>query len=82
MKVEPLKMTSSGWSFDSVDLSMHTKLYTSGNTEIPFYSLITYPDGGLITSANDLSKYLIELIKGYNGKGTLLYNLLMKIDPT
>jgi hypothetical protein len=25
-----------------------------------------------MTNINDLSKYLTELIKGYNGKGTLL----------
>jgi len=53
-------------------MSMHTKLYLDPETEIPYYKLITYPDGGLITSANDLSKYLIELINSYAGKGTLL----------
>jgi len=70
--LNPLKMSSTGWSFADVELSKHTKLYQNPDTEIPFYSLITYPDGGLITSANDLSNYLIELIKGYKGEGILL----------
>lgn len=69
---DPLKMSSTGWSFKEINLSKHTKLYLDQNTEIPFYSLITYPDGGLITSAVDLGMYLKELIKGYNGNGTLL----------
>ncbi len=43
-----------------------------GNSLPVFFHLITFPDGGLITSPMELSKYLIELIKGYSGKGTLL----------
>lgn len=70
--LQPLNMSNSGWSFENVDFSKHSKLYSSPDTEHPFYTLITYPDGGLITSVNDLSIYLTELIKGYSGKGTLL----------
>jgi hypothetical protein len=39
---------------------------------LPRYSLITYPDGGLITSIEDISKYLMEMIKGYQGESTLM----------
>lgn len=70
--LKPLNMKSSGWSFDQIDLNAHSKLYGNPQTEIPFYSLITYPDGGFITSANDLGLYLSELIKGYSGEGTIL----------
>ncbi len=70
--LQPLKMSNSGWSFDKIDFSKHSKLYSSTETEYPYYTLITYPDGGLITSVNDLSLYLTELIKGYSGKGTLI----------
>ena len=70
--LEPLKMSNSGWSFENIDISKHSKLYLSTEIEYPYYTLITYPDGGLITSANDLSLYLTELIKGYSGNGTLL----------
>ncbi|MGB5819920.1 MAG: serine hydrolase domain-containing protein [Saonia sp.] len=78
--LEPLGMSSSGWRFEDIDISKHTKLYALSGDEIPFYSLVTYPDGGLITSINDFSNYLSELINGHSGKGALLtkesYNLL------
>ena len=70
--LKPLNMSSSGWSFDDIDLPDHSKLYIKPSIELPFYSLITYPDGGLLTSSADMAKYLTELIKGYNGEGTLL----------
>jgi CubicO group peptidase (beta-lactamase class C family) len=65
-------MQKSGWSFEAINMKNHTKLYVNPETEIPFYSLVTYPDGGLLTSVNDLAKYLTELMKGYSGEGTLL----------
>lgn len=70
--LEPLKMNASGWTFNDIDMTKHTKLYTLTGKEIPLYSLVTYPDGGLITSMSDMSKYLSELIKGYSGEGELL----------
>ncbi|MBD0402627.1 serine hydrolase [Flammeovirga sp. EKP202] len=68
---EPLKMSSSGWSFETVDLSKHSTLYF-GENELPLYRLQSYPDGGLLTSANDLALLLKELIKGQSSKGSLL----------
>ncbi len=70
--LKPIEMTASGWSFEDIDLSAHSTLYANPETELPYYSLITYPDGGLITSVSDLGKYLSELIKGYSGEGVLL----------
>jgi len=70
--LSPLKMSSSGWSFESVNNDMHSKLYFNPQTELPYYTLITFPDGGLITSVNDMGKFLSELIKGYSGEGILL----------
>ena len=67
-----LDMNGSGWSFDTIDFSKHSKLYADADTELAFYTLINYPDGGLITSAHDLAKYLSEIIKGYAGNGTML----------
>ncbi|WP_299798981.1 serine hydrolase domain-containing protein [uncultured Maribacter sp.] len=69
---DPLQMTSSGWSFNTIDVSMHSKLYADSETELAFYELVNYPDGGLITSAHDLAKYLSEIIKGNAGNGTML----------
>lgn len=70
--LEPLKMKDSGWSFQNVKFENYSKLYADKKTVLPFYHIITYPDGGFITSINDLSLFLTELIKGYNQKGTIL----------
>ncbi len=68
----PLKMDGTGWSFSEVDFSKHSKLYLNKETELAFYQLANYPDGGLITSSTDLGKYLTELINAYDGNGKLL----------
>ncbi|SNZ00031.1 serine hydrolase domain-containing protein [Flagellimonas pacifica] len=83
---KPLEMSHSGWSFTEVDFSQHSKLYLNKETELAFYRLINYPDGGLITSSSDLGKYLTELIAGYSGNGKLLsrqgYRELFKAQLT
>ena len=68
----PLGMSNSGWSFTEVDFTKHSKLYKDKETELAFYQLVNYPDGGLITSSADLGKYLTELIAGNNGNGSIL----------
>ncbi|GAA5102423.1 serine hydrolase domain-containing protein [Chryseobacterium ginsengisoli] len=70
--LKPLNMNASGWKFKEINFSNYSKLYENPETVLPFYECATYPDGGFITSVNDLSKYLTELIKGYNGKGKIL----------
>lgn len=70
--LKPLGMNSSGWSYDQIDFAMHSKLYADKESELPFYELITYPDGGMRTTAKDMGKYLSELIKAKAGNGTLL----------
>ncbi|GAA4278062.1 serine hydrolase domain-containing protein [Aquimarina mytili] len=69
---KPLTMSNTGWSFNEVNILKHSKLYASAETELAFYLLVNYPDGGLITSSSDLGKYLSELIAGFNGKGKIL----------
>lgn len=70
--LRPLNMTASGWKFEDVNFANYSRLYQTPDSVLPFYSLITYPDGNFITSANDLAKYLTELIKGFAGNGTIL----------
>ncbi len=67
----PLKMSATGWSYETVDFSQVSKQYYE-TKEIPLYTLQSYPDGGLFSSANDLSLLLKELIKGQSGVGDLL----------
>lgn len=70
--LKPLEMDNSGWNYSDINFDNISTLYSNPETKVPYYSLITYPDGGFITSVNDLGKYLSELIKGYSGNGTLL----------
>jgi CubicO group peptidase (beta-lactamase class C family) len=68
----PLQMRDSGWNFGEVNFAHYSRLYQSPTVAQPYYGLTTYPDGGFITSVADLSTYLRELIRGYQGNGTVL----------
>lgn len=70
--LKPLKMESSGWKRDDLEEIRISKNYATTDTAYADYHLINYPDGGLLTSAADLSNLLVELIKGYDGEGSLL----------
>jgi CubicO group peptidase (beta-lactamase class C family) len=69
---QPLKMESTGWGLRSIDIKKHSRLYINKKTVYPFYQCVTYPDGSIITSSKDMSKYICELMKGYTGNGTIL----------
>lgn len=76
---EPLKMKNTGWNFEDLNPSLVTKIYAqndeqnpTGVVEHPQYYMTNYPVSGLKTNALDLSNYLIEMIKGFEGKGKLL----------
>lgn len=69
---EPLEMNSTSWKILNHQTVQNAVLYDNKNTPFPQYSLNTYPDGGLRTNVSDISKFLIEMINGYHGKGFLL----------
>lgn len=71
--MQPLKMKSTGWGLRSIDMKKHSRLFIDKKTAYPFYTCVTYPDGSIITSSKDMSKYICELLKGYTGNGTLLH---------
>ncbi|CAH0243304.1 serine hydrolase domain-containing protein [Chryseobacterium sp. Bi04] len=68
----PLQMNHSGWKFNAIHFSRYTQTFINKQTPYPYYSLNTYPDGGLLTTSSDMSKYLLELMKGYFGNGSIL----------
>ena len=82
---DSLKMNNSHWFFDNSKSENYSNLYEINNTNVPYlktmlnndnsvktYSCVTYPDGSLKTSTLDLTKYTLEMIKGFNGKSNLL----------
>ena len=69
----PIKMTSTSWSLDNVDLKQHATLYLPKEPKhLPLYTLTTFPDGGLITNIDDLSAYLMEIMRGSKGESTIM----------
>jgi len=69
--LQPLNMDASGWTMEDVDSSRFAKRYI-GDRVVPDYELITYPDGGLISSSADLSTYLMTMMQGYYGENNFL----------
>lgn len=70
--LKPLKMKNTGWFLSEVNLANHSKLYLKqGDTlkPIQWYSIPTYPDGGVRTSVSELATFFIALLNEgeYNG---------------
>ncbi len=63
--MQPLNMTASGWKFDEVDMEQHATLYLGNDAPVPPYTLVTYPDGGVLSSSQDLCHYLQAMLSGY-----------------
>lgn len=81
--LDPLEMTKSGWPSKNYHPDNFSTLYWYGYP-IPEYELITYGDGGFMTSIKGYSKFLITVIEGYNREDNILnptsYKEMLK-DP-
>jgi CubicO group peptidase (beta-lactamase class C family) len=76
---EPLKMNNTAWNFEDLDPKLVSRIYAhnddqkpTGVVEHPQYYMTNYPVSGLKTNAIDLGNYLIEMIRGFEGEGSLL----------
>jgi len=69
---DPIGMNNSTWDLAKADRNLKSTPYIKTGMPIPHYDLITFADGGLITSIEDLSKYILEMMNCYLGKGKLL----------
>jgi CubicO group peptidase (beta-lactamase class C family) len=67
---KPLKMNNTSW--DTIESKNLARLYFNTTLIVPKYSLIAKGDGAIISNINDMGLFLIEMIKGLKGKGTLL----------
>lgn len=79
---DPLGMKNSAFDRSELDQNNLATLYLSKEYAFPEYSHPSYPDGFISSSNEDMVLYLIEMIKGVAGKGTLLskesYQLLFE----
>ncbi len=70
--LRPLKMENSTWYLDEVDSELHVTYYLENKNPVSPYQVVTYPDGGLYSNVEDLTKYMQEMMRGYYGNGRLL----------
>jgi CubicO group peptidase (beta-lactamase class C family) len=68
----PLSMNNTSWFLTEKNRSKMATLYWLREKPLPFYTTSSYPDGSLITSNEDLSKFLVEMMKGFSGESTFL----------
>ncbi|MCR5887364.1 beta-lactamase family protein [Hymenobacter sp. J193] len=65
---EPLKMQDSGWLYEPRRANRYAVNYKPSGKPLRPYSLLTYPDGGLLTTPHDLGLYLAEILRGAAGQ--------------
>ncbi|SFR92869.1 CubicO group peptidase, beta-lactamase class C family [Dyella sp. OK004] len=68
---DPLRMQSTGWAPGEIKQPGAT-LYDKQRNPMAPYTSPSYPDGGLITTCNDLGRFLSAMIRGYQGQPGLL----------
>jgi CubicO group peptidase (beta-lactamase class C family) len=69
---DPIGMANTTWQPTSQAEKTTTKLYSAKAEPLPAYGCATFADGGLVTTNTDLTKFLLEMMAGYYGKGTIL----------
>lgn len=66
---EPLGMTNTSYHHRTNNAT----LYFNPTTPLPLYTSDSYPDGSLNTSNEDLTKYLLDMMKGATGHSQVLF---------
>lgn len=69
---EPLGMSETWWEASAVPAGRFSTRYFSKDLRVPDYSLLTRADGGVITTTSDLMRFMMEMIRGFEGAGSLL----------
>lgn len=77
----PLQMTNSTFNVAEVDFENMATFYYDLNSPFPRYANHGYVEGGLYSTSDDMSKYLLDMMKGARGESSTLftqdfYNLL------
>lgn len=66
-----LGMNNTSFSYsENINSDLYAELYFNKEYEYPKYLSASYPSGSVITTSEDLSKFLIEIIKGYSGQNS------------
>lgn len=72
--LQPLQMYNSAYDLDNLNADLLATIYFDKNTPLPYYSNDSYPDGSLNTNNEDLSKFLLDMMKGAKGESEALFS--------
>ena len=79
-----LGLTASSFTGKTAFADSRAQLYFPSGYRVPPYELTTYPDGGWLTNLEDLSRYLQDVLGGYQGLPGILnpegYQLMLPGD--
>ena len=82
--LQPLGMNRTAYDVVDLDPNDLAKLYWDKSTPFPKYFNDSYPDGSLLTCNEDLTKYLMDMMKGVRGQSSTLFSsesYAMLFDP-
>lgn len=71
--LNPLQMHNSTFDMDEVSFSTMATQYLNPNESFPRYGNHGYVEGGLYSNSDDLSHYLLDMLKGARGESSLLF---------
>ena len=69
---KPLALKNTSWSRKDGNIDQLATSYFPAGKQVPWFRLVTYPDGGLFSNTSDLSIYLAEMISAFSGSSTYL----------
>lgn len=72
--LNPLQMTNSTFDIDAVDFQTMATQYYDTNSPFPRYGNHGYAEGGLYSTSDDMSNYLLDMMKGARGEGSVLFS--------
>lgn len=72
----PLQMFDSTFDMDAINFQNMATQYYDVNSPFPRYGNHGYVEGGLHSNSDDMSKYLLDMIKGARGESGVLFSQL------
>ena len=69
---DPLDMDHTAWKISDLDRGDVALQYWNRDNPLPFYTIATYPEGTLTTSVEDLTAFMLEMMKAQSGESDLL----------
>ncbi|RKR13080.1 CubicO group peptidase (beta-lactamase class C family) [Maribacter vaceletii] len=72
--LNPLQMQNSTFNLESVDFQNAATQYYDTNEAFPIYGNHGYVEGGFYSTSDDMSHYLLDMMKGARGESSVLFS--------